>query len=163
MLFALARRGDAPKSMLDVNSRGVPVKAILATTAIGFLSTILAWLSPETVFLFLVNSSGAIALFVYLLIAVAQLRMRRQLEAEAPEKLKVKMWLYPWLTWFSIVAIVAVIASMAVVDDEATRSYLIPSLISLAVVVAAAFIRGRREREPSATRERVGAARSGAA
>ena len=57
----------------------------MATTAIGFLSTILAWLSPETVFLFLVNSSGAIALFVYLLIAVAQLRMRRQLERDAPE------------------------------------------------------------------------------
>ena len=163
MLFALARRGDAPKSMLDVNSRGVPVKAILATTLIGFLSTILAWLSPETVFLFLVNSSGAIALFVYLLIAVAQLRMRRQLEAESPDKLKVKMWLYPWLTWFSIVAIVAIIVSMAFVDDEATRSYLIPSLISLAVVVAAAFIRGRRERGPTTAREPAGAARSGAA
>ena len=60
MLFALARRGDAPKALLEVNSRGVPVKAILLTTSIGFLSTILAWLSPETVFLFLVNSSGRV-------------------------------------------------------------------------------------------------------
>jgi GABA permease len=73
------------------------------------------------------------------------------------------MWFFPWLTWFSIVAIVAVIASMAVVDDEATRSYLIPSLISLAVVVAAAFIRGRRERGPATAREPAGAARSGVA
>ena len=153
MLFALARRGDAPKALLEVNSRGVPVKAILLTTAIGFLSTILAWLSPETVFLFLVNSSGAVALFVYLLIAVAQLRMRRRLEAESPEKLKVKMWLYPWLTWVSIVAIVAIIGSMAFVEDEATRSYLIPSLISLGIVLAAAFIRGRRAGAPADTRE----------
>ena len=84
MLFALARRGDAPKGLLDVNGRGVPVKAILLTTSIGFLSVILAYISPETVFLFLVNSSGAVALFVYLLIAVAQLRMRRQLERERP-------------------------------------------------------------------------------
>ena len=52
---------------------------------------------------------------------------------------------------------------MAFVDDEATRSYLIPSLISLAVVVAAAFIRGRRERGPATAREPAGAARSGAA
>ncbi len=146
MLFALARRGDAPKGLLDVNGRGVPVKAILLTTSIGFLSVILAYISPETVFLFLVNSSGAVALFVYLLIAVAQLRMRRQLEREAPERLKVKMWLYPWLTWFSIVAIVCVIGSMALVNDEATRSYLVPSLISVAVVLAAAFIKGRLER-----------------
>ncbi len=143
MLFALARRGDAPKVLLEVNSRGVPVKAILLTTSIGFLSTILAWLSPETVFLFLVNSSGAVALFVYFLIAVTQLVMRRRLEQEAPEKLKVKMWLYPWLTWLSIIAIVAIVGSMAFVEDEATRSYLVPSLISLAVVLLAAFVRGR--------------------
>jgi hypothetical protein len=44
------------------------------------------------------------------------------------------------------VSIVAIIASMAFVHDEATRSYLVPSLISLALVVAAAFIRGRRGR-----------------
>ena len=36
MLFALARRGDAPKGLLDVNRRGVPVKAILLTSSIGF-------------------------------------------------------------------------------------------------------------------------------
>jgi GABA permease len=151
MLFALARRGDAPKALLDVNDRGVPVKAILLTTSIGFLSTILAWLSPDTVFLFLVNSSGAIALFVYLLIAVAELRMRRQLEREASHKLKVRMWLYPWLTWAAIVAIVAVIGSMALVNDEATRAYLVPSLISLALVLAVAFGRERlAKRRPSA-------------
>jgi GABA permease len=156
MLFALARRGDAPKGLLDVNSRGVPVKAILLTTAIGFLSTILAWLSPETVFLFLVNSSGAVALFVYLLIAVAELRMRSRLERDAPERLKVRMWLYPWLTWFSIVAIVAVIGSMALVDE--TDAYLIPSLISLAVVLAAAFARHRFERDRARAPARPSAA-----
>jgi L-asparagine transporter-like permease len=89
--------------------------------------------------------------------------MRRQLERDAPEKLKVKMWLYPWLTWFSIVAIVAIVASMAVIDDEATRSYLVPSLVSLAIVVAAAFLRGRRVREPAATPGPRQAARPGAA
>jgi len=157
MLFGLARRGDAPKALLDVNDRGVPVKAILLTTSIGFLSAILAYLSPDTVFLFLVNSSGAIALFVYLLIAVAQLRMRRQLERESPERLKVRMWLYPWLTWASIVAIVAIVASMAFVNDEATRAYLVPSLISLAIVVAVAFGRERlpgRRTGPAAGRRR---------
>ena len=69
MLFALARRGDAPKSLLEVNRRGVPVKAILLTVSIGFLSVILAAIWPESVFLWLVNSSGAVALFCYVLIA----------------------------------------------------------------------------------------------
>jgi GABA permease len=142
MLFALARRGDAPKALLEVNRRGVPVKAILLTSSIGFLSTILAYLSPETVFLFLVNSSGAIALFVYLLIAVSELRMRRRLEREAPDRLRVKMWAFPYLTYFAIAAMVAVIAAMALVED--VRAQLIPSFISLAVVLLAYWIKSRR-------------------
>ena len=51
--------------------RGVPVKAILLSVSIGFLSVIFNAISPDKVFLFLVNSSGAVALFVYLLICVA--------------------------------------------------------------------------------------------
>jgi GABA permease len=142
MLFALARRGDAPKALLDVNSRGVPVKAILLSVSIGFVSVIFAAVSPDTVFLFLVNSSGAVALFVYLLIAVSELRMRRQLEADAPERLTLRMWGFPWLTYLSIAAMVAVIGAMALVDE--VRSQLVPSFISLAVVLAVAWWHGRR-------------------
>ena len=50
---------------------------------------------PDTVFLFLLNSSGAIILFVYLLIAISQLVLRRR---TPPERLRVRMWLFPCLT-----------------------------------------------------------------
>ena len=59
--------------------------------------------------------------------------MRRTLEREAPERLKVKMWLFPYLTYFAIAAMVAVIGAMALVED--VRAQLIPSFISLAVVL----------------------------
>src|SRR3954454_17167804 len=160
MLFALARRGDAPKGLLDTNSRGVPVKAIALTTSVGFLSTILAYLSPDKVFLLLVNSSGAIALFVYLLIAVSELVMRRRLEREAPERLTLKMWAYPWLTWVAIIAIVATIASMGFVAS--VRSQLVPSLISIALVITIGVVRERRHGEARvATGESVSAGRAG--
>jgi GABA permease len=141
MLFALARRGDAPKALLELNDRGVPVKAILLSVSVGFLSVIFDAISPDKVFLFLVNSSGAVALFCYVLIALAELRMRRQLEADAPERLKLRMWLFPWLTYVAIAGMVAVIVAMAFVDDA--RPQLIPSFISLAVVVGASFLRYR--------------------
>ncbi len=133
--------------LLDVNRRGVPVEAILLTSSIGFASTILSYLSPDKVFLFLVNSSGAIALFVYVPIALSELRMRRRLDREAPERLKVRMWLFPYLTYFAIAAMVAVIASMALVKDA--RAQLIPSFISLAVVLAAYRFKTRAERQTS--------------
>ena len=42
---------------------------------------------PEEIFTWLINASGAIALFVYLLIAISELVMRRRLEREAPDRL----------------------------------------------------------------------------
>ncbi len=59
-------------------------------------------ISPEKVFLFLLNSSGAVALFVYLLIAISQVILRRRYEREAPEKLEVRMWGFPWLSYLVI-------------------------------------------------------------
>ena len=158
MMFALAHRGDAPQWTIQLNSRGVPARAILLATSVGYVSVIAAALWPETIFLWLVNSSGAVALFVYLLIAVSELRMRARLEREDPERLEVRMWGYPWLTYLVIAAIVVVIGSMAFVDD--VRSQLWWSLGSLAVVLGAYALRARfggdhapRERAPRFARE----------
>src|SRR3954464_803674 len=59
MLFVLAGRREAPVALITVNSRGVPVWAILSSSIVGFLCVIAAAVSPQTVFLFLLNSSGA--------------------------------------------------------------------------------------------------------
>src|SRR4051794_23407101 len=144
MNFALARAGDAPQWMVRLNGRGVPARAILIASSIGFLSVIANVISPDTVFLFLLNSSGAVALFVYLFICVSQLVLRRRLEREDPERLEVRMWAYPYLTWFAIAAIVVVIASMAFVAD--VRSQLWLGLLSVAVVLIAYFVRSARQR-----------------
>jgi len=143
MNFALARSGDAPQWMVRLNGRGVPARAILIASSIGFLSVIANVVSPEKVFLFLLNSSGAVALFVYLLIAVSQLVLRRRLERDEPERLEVRMWAYPYLTYFAIAAIGVVIASMALVAD--VRSQLWLGLLSLGVVLAAYFAKSARQ------------------
>ena len=65
MNFALARAGDAPQWMVRLNGRGVPARAILIASSIGFLSVVANVISPEKVFLFLLNSSrrgGAVRL-----------------------------------------------------------------------------------------------------
>ena len=65
MLFVLAARREAPQQLVSVTRRGVPAVAILASSVVGFLCVIAAAVSPDTVFAFLLNSSGAIILFVY--------------------------------------------------------------------------------------------------
>ena len=142
MVNALARRGDAPSFFLSTTRRGVPIWAILGSSSVGFLTVIAAYASPETVFQFLLNASGAIALFVYLLIALSQLILRRRFEREAPERLTLKMWAYPYLTIFVIIAFVAIIASMGVIQE--TRIQLVLSLLTAALVIAAFFLFRRR-------------------
>src|SRR4051794_27736886 len=139
MLFVLAGRREAPVALITVNGRGVPVWAILTSTVVGFLCVIAAAVSPDTVFLFLLNSSGAIILFVYLLIAVSQLVLRRR---TPPERLRVRMWLYPGLTLATIAAMLAVLASMAFQSD--TRSHLLLSRLSWAVVLVLCVVPGGR-------------------
>jgi GABA permease len=144
MLFALAGRGQAPVRLVKLSRRGAPYIAILFSSAVGFGCVIMAWLAPGTVFLFLLNSSGAIILFVYLLIALSQIILRRRTPAE---KLRVKMWFFPALSILTLVAITAVLVQMAF--DHSARGQLWLSLLSWAVVVAVYFVsvRLRRRRE----------------
>ncbi|MFJ7196081.1 MULTISPECIES: amino acid permease [unclassified Streptomyces] len=150
MLRALATHGDAPAWLVATNRRNVPARAILAGTAVGWISVLFAYLSPDTVFSYLVNSSGAIAIFMYLLIGVSQLRMRRRLEREAPERLTLRMWLFPYLTWVVMAGFAAVLVAMAVIADQ--RTQLLTSLGSLAVVLLVHAVRrvcGNRPPSPA--------------
>jgi GABA permease len=135
MLFVLAARNEAPARLLTINRSGVPMWSIIASTIVGFACVLAAYISPDTVVLFLLNSSGAIILFVYLMICLSQLRMRRMV---APERLRVKMWFYPVLT---AAVIVAVLVSMFIRDD--TRSQILLSLLAWALVLVAYLLRRR--------------------
>jgi GABA permease len=149
MLFALTRHNDAPQFFLNTTRRGVPIWAILAGTSFGYVSVLIYYFFPEQVFTWLINASGAIALFAYLLIAISELVMRRRLEREAPERLQLRMWLYPWLTYLSIFAMVSVLIAMAVIPEQ--RPLLIASVISATVILVAYLIRrqfGPAEKPP---------------
>jgi GABA permease len=150
MLFALANHGHAPKGFVELSDNGVPVRAILICMIFGYISVIMDYTSPKTVFMFLLNSSGAVGLFIYMLIALSELRMRRQLERENPDALQVRMWLYPALTILCILAIAVVIISMAFIQGNQSQLWF--SLLSVAVLIAiyliaraAGGIKGPRE------------------
>lgn len=142
MLLTVGRRGEAPNVVTKLNRRGVPARAILASTLVGLGCVGAAYAWPETIFMFLLNSSGAVILFVYLLITFSQIRLRRKLDREAPGQLKLRMWFFPWLSYATAAAIIAILTSMYF--DESSRSQLILSLLSWGVVLAAYAMMRRR-------------------
>ncbi|MEU0069298.1 amino acid permease [Streptomyces sp. NPDC006332] len=144
MAFSLGRRSDAPAAFGQTTNRGVPRAAILASVVFGFVAVAFNYLWPDTVFQFLLNASGAIALFVWLVICFSQLRMRKIIERESPEKLVVRMWLYPYLTWATIALITFVLGYMLTdTADGGGRDQVVLSTLAAVGVVAFALIRER--------------------
>ncbi|MFF8553036.1 amino acid permease [Streptomyces sp. NPDC015501] len=157
MIFSLAERGEAPRGLLKVSgggrasggrspgrAGGVPRRAVLASVAFGFVSVLLNLLWPDTVFLYLLNSVGAVLLFVWALIAASQLRLRARLEREAPEALSLRMWCFPFLTWLTLAGLLGVLVLM--LTDDAARPQVLWSTGATALVLLVAVGRGWRER-----------------
>jgi GABA permease len=145
MLFVLAARREAPLGLMQVNRAGVPMGAILASSVVGFLCVIAAAISPDKVFLFLLNSSGAVILFVYVLICISEIVLRRRTD---PDQLVVKVWLFPGLSIFVALGIIAILGQMAF--DPDARPQLLESLAAWAIVVVLYFVTKRvTERHPT--------------
>ncbi|MFH9829899.1 amino acid permease [Streptomyces sp. NPDC017201] len=152
MIFSLAERGEAPRGLLKVSGTrgaegspsggGVPRRAVLASVAFGFVSVLLNLGWPDTVFLYMLNSVGAVLLFVWGLIAASQLRLRRRLEREAPDALALRMWCFPYLTWVTLAGLLAVLLLM--LTDDAARPQVLWSAAATALVLLVAVVRERR-------------------
>jgi GABA permease len=146
MLFALTLRGDAPEGLAKLNRHGVPARAILLGTLFGYGAVVMSYVSPDTVFAFLVNSYGTVAIFVYVLIAISQLRLRARLEKEDPARLRVRMWAYPYLTYLAIAGMLGIVLAMAFIPEQ--RTPLIFGVISLLFLLFAFGARARFGSKP---------------
>lgn len=146
VLFALASHGDAPQFLVKLGSRQVPWVSIIAGSIFSYAALAASILSPQVVFNFLVNASGAIMLFIYLMISCAQLRLRNKMEREASEKLTLRMWFHPWGSIAAILGIIGVLVAMAVTPGLLTQLY--ASFVAVGLV-ALAFLARNRFRQPA--------------
>ncbi|MEY2866674.1 MAG: hypothetical protein RIQ43_700, partial [Pseudomonadota bacterium] len=140
-LFGLAKYSDAPLWLVKINERKVPARAILIASLFSYLALAINHFS-EDLFSFLINACGATMLFIYLLLSVAQLKLRARTEAEAPERLQIKMWLYPYGTYAAIAAMLAVLVFMGLSDALAEQLWL---SLGVAAVILVAFALFRRK------------------
>lgn len=147
MLFALTRGGDAPPWFAGLSGAGVPRRAIVAGTLVGWVSVVVSFVSPDVVFPFLINSYGAVALFVYVAIAWSQIRLRQRARAAGEPAPEVAMWGFPWLSWGTLATLVVIVLAMGLLPG--TRPQLLVSLLTLGVVLALYEVRRRRGPDPA--------------
>ena len=145
--FVLAERGDAPRWLVKTNSRHVPARSVMLGCAAGLAGIGARELWPDTVFVFLVNASGALIVFVYMAISISQVVLRRKREAAGAPEPALKMWLFPWASYLAIAGMVAVLIAMG--TAKAHQDELKASVISVAVALLAYFVfRHRQSAQP---------------
>ena len=140
--YSLVQRGQGPAALGRV-AGGVPRIAVLASSVFGFMCVVLSYWRPDDVFPWLLNMIGAVILVVWIFIAVSQLRLRRRLERETPEKLVVRMWAFPVLTWVALAGMAAIFVLMAREPDTRVQLY---STGGMTLVLAAAGYAWQRSR-----------------
>lgn len=138
VLFSLAAHGDAPQWLVQLNRRGVPSRSVWIGTVSGVLGVVAASVAAQTVFAFLVNSSGALMLFVYMLTALTQIRLRGMREQTGAPVPSVQMWLFPWASYLAIAGMAAVLIAMAFTSSARDLYF---SIITLAVASVAYRLR----------------------
>ena len=140
VLHVLADHGDAPRWLVEVNRRRVPARSIWLGSIVGVIGVVLAIVSPNEVFAFLVSSSGTVIVFVYLMIAVSHIRLRRR--HPETETRAVRVWLFPWLSYATLAGMAAVLVAMGLTSGLASQLWF--SVLALAVVTVAGLVRRRR-------------------
>lgn len=139
MMHSLAARGEAPKLFTKTNAKGVPTNAIALSVALSVVMVILNYADTGWLLTFMLNAAGASLLIVWVFIAVSQLRLRRQLEAIHP--LPIRMWAFPYLTWFALAIFVALAVLM--LSDASARVQLVCAAAMFAILTVAGIINAK--------------------
>ena len=143
VLFALAKQGDAPIWLVKTSANHVPRRSVMLGSFAGVAGVMAELFSPNGVFAFLINASGALFLFIYIAIAAAQIRLRYAREATGRPQPKLKMWLFPWGSYLAIGAMIGVLTAMAMTPELSQELWV--SLLTAAIaLIAYALLRGWR-------------------
>lgn len=136
MLFALARDHDAPAVFARTSRRGVPHTAILLTVSVAVLCLLLQVFHPTTAFSRLVNITGDTVYVTWIGIAAAHLVLGRVDRADGRRPVTgTGVWLFPWLTWATLIALLGLYAVMIALPDSRTDS-----VLALALTVAVSLV-----------------------
>lgn len=112
MLYALAEEGQAPKSLMKLNKRGVPVNALLLTSVFGLFAFLTSLIGDGVAYNWLVNISGMAGFITWVGIAVSQYRFRRAMVAQGHDlnELPYKAAFFPFGPLFALTVCLIVIA-----------------------------------------------------
>ncbi|MEH7417498.1 amino acid permease [Neobacillus drentensis] len=119
MLWSMAKDGQAPKFLQKLNTRGIPMNALVLTTIIGgfaFLTSIFG----DQVYTWLLNASGLTGFIAWLGIAVSHYRFRKAFTAQGRDLNELQFT----AKWFPLGPILAFMMCIIVILGQNYQAFL---------------------------------------
>lgn len=130
MLFGLAQQGNAPKTLLSVDKRGVPVNTILVSAVVTALCVLINYLAPESAFGLLMALVVSALVINWAMISLAHMKFRKAKQQQGVTP-RFPALFYPLGNWVCLLFMVAVLVIMLMTPGMAISVYLIPVWICI--------------------------------
>jgi aromatic amino acid transport protein AroP len=125
MLFGMAEQGDAPESLARVDSRGVPVRAILVSAAVTVIAVLLNYLIPQNALELLMSLVVATLVINWAMISYSHLKFRQHLNRTQQVPLFKALW-YPYGNYLCLAFVVLILGIMLMIPGIRVSVYAIP-------------------------------------
>jgi aromatic amino acid transport protein AroP len=146
MLFGLAKQHNAPKALLKVNHRGVPLTALaISATATG-LCVVLNYFMPGEAFGFLMALVVSALVLNWIIITITHMKFKLA-KIKAGEKTKYPSWGYPITNWICLFFLLGILVVMYLIPEMQLSVYLLP--VWLIVMGMAYLTKKQRSRKNS--------------
>ncbi|MFX3624965.1 MAG: amino acid permease [Ectobacillus sp.] len=136
MLYSLAAEEEAPKAFSYVSKNGVPSYSLGLSAIILIGGSLIAYLSPERIFGYLMAIPGFAVSLVWIGICLAQLKLRKTYAAMP----KFKVWGFPYIT--AVTAGILTISCIAFMFSEQNRLSAIVCFGIFVLLIIGSIFRG---------------------
>lgn len=143
MLFGLAQQSNAPKALLKVDRRGVPVLTILVSAVATALCVLINYLMPGEAFGLLMSLVVSALVINWAMISLAHLKFRRKKDQQGVTT-RFKALLYPAGNWICLIFLAAILVLMATTPGMAISVWLIP--VWLVILGIGYFIKNQTQK-----------------
>ena len=143
MLFELSTTNGAPRCLGYVNRHKVPIVGVLVGVGAGACAALAQLYLDQDVFTILASMAGNLILFVYMMISIAQIVNRKKLIKHG-QPVKGAMFLFPYLSYFVVLAIAGIIILLLIIPSQR-----LPLLLSLIPVLLLMIFSIWRNRTPA--------------
>lgn len=143
MLFGLAHQGNAPKKLIQVNRKGIPVPALICSAAATALCVVINYVMPGKAFGLLMSLVVSALVINWGMISLAHLKFRKHQLAHGKRSFFPSI-LSPFTNYLCLIFMAGILVIMYLTPGTRISVYLIPVWI---IVLAIFFMVKPKEKE----------------